>query len=255
MTEIITEAGGGIQRVQIYRPDKKNALTAAMYQGLADALAMAEANAAVRVILLHGTDTVFTAGNDLHDFLHQHSTLEGGPLSRFIQAVSHATKPIVAAVAGPAIGIGTTMLLHCDLVYAADNARFHMPFVDLGLVPELASSLLLAALAGQRRAAEWLLLGRPFDPAQAVAAGLVNAVVPPSKVLEVAMAAAQALAAKPAASLRLTKALMKRPVLPAIESAMREETARFVAQLASPEAKEAFTAFLERRKPDFSKFQ
>jgi enoyl-CoA hydratase/carnithine racemase len=255
MPEIITQSNGGIRRIQIHRPEKKNALTAAMYQGLADSLAAAETDAAVRVVLLHGTDAVFTAGNDLQDFLHHRATLEGGPLSHFIQIISHATKPIVAAVAGPAIGIGTTMLLHCDLVYAADNARFHLPFVDLGLVPELASSFLLPALAGQRRAAEWLLLARPFDAGQALAAGLVNAVVPAGQLLEVATAAAQALAAKPAASLRLTKALMKRPFVPTVEAAMQEETEHFVTQLASPEAKEAFTAFLEKRKPDSSKFQ
>jgi enoyl-CoA hydratase/carnithine racemase len=255
MSEIITSAAGGIQRIQIHRPEKKNALTTAMYLQLADAIAAAEADRTVRVMLLHGTETLFTAGNDLQDFLDQHAMVAGGPVARFIQAISHAAKPIVAAVAGPAIGIGTTMLLHCELVYAAENARFHMPFVDLGLVPELGSSLLLPALAGHRRASEWLLLGKPFDAAQALAVGLINAVVPPGQVLDAAQSAAAALAAKPAASIRLTKALMKRLLLPLIESAMREEALHFQAQLASPEAKEAFTAFLEKRKPDFSKFQ
>lgn len=255
MNHLTTAVEAGIQRIQINRPDKKNALTIAMYAALADALAAADADAAVRVTLLHGAGDCFTAGNDVQDFLANPPTAENRPAFRFLETISHATKPIVAAVHGVAIGVGTTMLAHCDLVYAAEGTRFQVPFVNLGLSPEGASSVLLPALAGYQRAAELLMLGEPFDAARAREIGLVNEVVPAARLLETATAAAQKLAAQPPESLRLTKRLLKRALLPQIEAALAEELKIFVARLGSPEAKEAFTAFVEKRAPDFSRFR
>jgi enoyl-CoA hydratase/carnithine racemase len=254
MTEVVTTREGAVQRVQLNRPDKKNAITTAMYAALADAITAADADPAVRVLLLHGAGDCFTAGNDLADFLANPPQSEDRPAFRFLHAISHAAKPIVAAVHGVAIGIGTTMLGHCDLVYAAEGTRFHLPFVNLGLCPEGASSLLLPLVAGYQRAAELLMLGEPFDAARARAAGLVNEIVPGTQLLAAAAAAAQKLAAKPPASLRLTKRLLKRALLPQIEAALAAELEVFVERLDSPEAKEAFTAFLEKRPPDFSKY-
>ena len=184
MEHIITENRDGILRIEINRPDKKNALTAAMYQAMADALKAAEADSKVRVVLIHGKSDLFTAGNDLQDFLDNRSRDENRPAFQFLRNISRAQKPIVAAVAGAAVGIGTTMLLHCDLVYAAPNARLQLPFVNLGLVPEAASSLLLPALVGYQRAAELLLLGEPFSAQTAKEIGLVTAVVPEDVLLE-----------------------------------------------------------------------
>jgi enoyl-CoA hydratase/carnithine racemase len=253
MSHVTTAVEAGIQRVQINRPDKKNALTGAMYSALADALAAAGADRAVRVTLLHGAGDCFTAGNDVQDFLATPPSAENRPGFRFLEQISHAPKPIVAAVHGVAIGIGTTMLAHCDLVYAAEGARFQVPFVNLGLCPEGASSVLLPALAGYQRAAELLMLGEPFDAAKAREVGLVNEVVPQVRLMETATAVAQKLAAKPPESLRLTKQLLKRALLPQIDAALAAELKAFVTRLDSPEAKEAFTAFLEKRAPDFSK--
>ncbi len=253
MAELVTTREGPVQRVQLNRPDKKNAITTAMYAALADALAAADADRSVGVVLLHGAGDCFTAGNDLHDFLANPPRSEDRPAFRFLHAISHAAKPIVAAVHGVAIGIGTTLLAHCDLVYAAEGTRFHLPFVNLGLCPEGASSLLLPFTAGYQRAAELLLLGEPFDAAKAREVGLVTEVVPGPQLLAAAAAAAQRLAAKPPESLRLTKQLLKRALLPQIEAALAAELEMFVARLGSPEAKEAFTAFLEKRPPDFAR--
>src|SRR5471030_1876495 len=254
MDQIITEKRDGILRVEINRPDKKNALTAAMYQAMADALAAAEADAKVRVVLIHGKSDLFTAGNDLQDFLDNRPRDEDRPAFQFLRNISRAQKPIVAAVAGPAVGIGTTMLLHCDLVYAAPNTRLQLPFVSLGLVPEAASSLLLPALVGYQRAAELLLLGEPFSAQTAKEIGLVTEVVPEEVLLETAIAQAKKLALKPAASVRLTKQLMKRSFVAAMAQQMELEIGHFGELLGAPAAKEAFTAFFEKRKPDFSKF-
>jgi enoyl-CoA hydratase/carnithine racemase len=218
MTDIVTSRDGAVQRIQLNRPDKKNAITTAMYAALADAIVAADADRSVRVMLLHGAGDGFTAGNDLHDFLANPPQRGDPPAARFLQAISHAAKPIVAAVHGTAIGIGTTMLGHCDLVYASEGTRFHLPFVNLGLCPEGASSLLLPQL------------------------------------LATAAAAAQKLAAKPPQSLRLTKQLLRRALMPQIEAALAAELEAFAARLASPEAKEAFTAFFEKRPADFSKY-
>jgi len=251
---VLTDTKDRIARIELARLDKRNALSAEMYQAMADALAAAEDDVQVRAVLIHGRPDCFTAGNDLRDFLERPPHGDGSPVFQFLQRISTAKKPIVAAVGGVAVGIGTTMLLHCDLVYAAPNARFQMPFVPLGVVPEAGSSYLLPALAGYQRAAELLLLGQPFGADKALAAGLVTAVVPEAELLASARNAALGLAALPPASVRATKALMKRRYAKAVAEQMAEEGALFRERLASPEAKEAMSAFLEKRKPDFSRF-
>lgn len=243
-----------IAHVVIDRLDKRNALTAEMYASLADAISAAESDPQVRVLYLHGSADCFSAGNDLKDFLERPPQGEEAPVARFLRTISTATKPIVAAVGGPAVGIGTTMLLHCDFVYATTAARFQLPFVSLGLVPEAASSLLLPASAGYRLAAELLLLGRPFTAEKALAAGIVTEIVTDQVLLEHGEQTAQALAALPPASVRLTKQLMKEGQAAAVAAQILRERDLFRAQLTSPEAREAFTAFFEKRAPDFSRF-
>jgi enoyl-CoA hydratase/carnithine racemase len=254
MNHIHTETKDGVARIEIDRPDKKNALTAAMYQAMADAINAAEAESKVRAVLIHGKSDLFTAGNDLQDFLDNPPRDDNRPVFQFLYGISQAQKPIVAAVAGPAVGIGTTMLLHCDLVYAAPNTRLQLPFVNLGLVPEAASSLLLPALVGYQRAAELLLLGEPFSAQKAQEIGLVTEVIPEDQLFGFALAQAKKLASRPAASVRLTKRLMKQGQAAAVMQQIKIESGHFGERLASPEAKEAFSAFLEKRKPDFSKF-
>lgn len=254
MGHILFSIKDRIATIELDRADKKNAITADMYQAMADALAAAESDAAVRVVLIHGKTDCFTAGNDLKDFLEKPPQGNASPVFQFLQRISTAAKPLVAAVGGPAVGIGTTMLLHCDFVYAAPNARFQLPFVPLGLVPEAGSSLLLPMIAGYQRAAELLMLGRPFTAEKALAAGIVTEVVPDDELLGHARESAAALAALPPASLRMTKALMKVPQAAGLASAMMAEGEKFRAQLASAEAREAMQAFFEKRKPDFSKF-
>jgi enoyl-CoA hydratase/carnithine racemase len=253
MSPVLTAREGAVQRIQINRPEKKNALTADMYAAIADAIKAADADSGVRVVLVHGAGDAFTAGNDLQDFLANAPRYSDAPVFRFLNAISHVEKPMIAAVAGVAVGVGTTLLLHCDLVYAADGTRFALPFVNLGLCPEAASSFLLPTIAGYQRAAELLLLGEPFDAARAREIGIVTDVVPAEILMMRAQEAAQKLAEKPAASVRITKRLMRRAWLPAIEAALAEEIRAFGERLGSPEAKEAFSAFLEKRKPDFSK--
>ena len=252
---VLSTVEGAVARVGLARPEKKNALTGEMYQALAGALAQAEGDAGVRVVLLHGTAECFTSGNDLKDFLERPP--EGGPapVFQFLDRLATARKPLVAAVGGPAVGIGTTLLLHCDLVYATPEARFQLPFVALGLVPEAGSSLLLPALAGYHRAAELMLLGQPFGIEKALAAGIVTESVPAPELLERALAAARALAALPPAAVRLTKQLMKRGQAPRVAEQMAEEARIFRERLASPEAREAMTAFFEKRRPDFTRFE
>ena len=254
MNRILTENQGGVLRLQFNRPDKRNAITAAMYQALAHALRHAERDSAVRVALIHGAADVFTAGNDLNDFLASPPRSTDAPVFQFLRAIHEFPKPLVAAVSGLAVGVGTTMLLHCDLVYCAPGTRFSLPFVNLGLCPEAGSSFLLPRLAGYQRAAELLMLGEPFDAETARDIGLVNAIVPAASLLETAMAASNKLAAKPAASLRETKMLMKQGIHDAVRLAMTDENEAFRERLESPEAREAFAAFLEKRQPDFSKF-
>jgi enoyl-CoA hydratase/carnithine racemase len=244
----------GVAHIRIDRPDKKNALTAAMYTGLVDAFKRAESDQSVRVLLLCGSETCFTAGNDLQDFMNVPPSDDSSPTVRFIKQLPATQKPLVAAVAGPAVGIGTTMLLHCDLVYADPSARFQLPFVNLGLCPEAASSFLLPQIVGYPRAAELLLLGDPFSATQALEMGLINGITPAGEVIATAAIKARQMAERPAASLLLTKSLLKRAHARLVEETTNEELSRFGERLASPEAAEAFRAFFERRKPDFSKF-
>ncbi|WP_034301274.1 enoyl-CoA hydratase [Herbaspirillum sp. RV1423] len=244
----------GILSIGFNREEKKNAITAAMYQQMADAIRDAEADSAVRVILFTGKPQAFTAGNDLEDFLKNPPNSKEAPVFQFLWELSHAGKPVVAAVAGVAVGIGTTMLLHCDLVYAADNSRLSMPFTQLGLCPEAASSLLLPHIAGYQRAAEKLLLGEAFDAAEAHDMGIVNRVLTQDELLPFAQKQAAKLAALPASSIRITKQLMKKNRVAATEAQMTAEIEHFAKMLTAPEAKEAFTAFFEKRKPDFTKF-
>jgi enoyl-CoA hydratase/carnithine racemase len=251
---IKTEIQDRVLSIEIARIEKKNALTQDMYRAMSQALAAADADAQVRAILIHGTRDCFTAGNDLKDFLDRPP--HAGPAASFdfISGLPKVAKPLIAAVGGPAVGIGTTILLHCDLVYASPGARFQMPFVPLGLVPEAASSLLLPMIAGYQRAAELLLLGQPFSAEKAFAAGFVTEIVGEEQLIEHARHAAAAIAKLPPASVRLTKQLMKRQLGQAIASQMAEEGRIFAERLGSGEAKEAMTAFFEKRKPDFSRF-
>ncbi len=242
-----------IAAVELARPEKKNALTAEMYRQLAAALAAADADPQVRAVLLHGAPDCFTAGNDVADFLARPAGAEP-PVVGLFKVLPNMAKPVVAAVGGPAVGIGSTMLLHCDLVYAAANARFQLPFVPLGIVPEFASTYLLPLLAGYQRAAELLLLGQPFSAQKAHEVGIVTAVVPQETLMAEAGKAAAQLASLPPESLRLTKRLLKKRHGAAIGEAIAEETRIFSERLSSPEAKEALSAFLEKRKPDFSRF-
>jgi len=256
MSDILQHREGGVLTLTFNRLDKKNAITAAMYAELADALQAAAEDDGVRAAVFQGAEAIFTAGNDLADFRDNPPDTRPDapptPVVRFLNALRDFPKPLLAAVAGPAVGIGTTLLLHCDLVYAGDNAAFSLPFVNLGLCPEAGSSLLLPQLVGYTRAAEKLLLGEAFYAEEALEMGLVNRILPPHEVNAYAQAQAAKLAAKPLASLKATKALMKMPQtqLPAV---MQEELKQFGALLRGPAAKEAISAVMEKRRPDFSK--
>jgi len=252
--QILTTVESGVMTIRINRPQKKNALTVAMYGAMAESLQTAESDKSIRVVLLTGAEGVFSAGNDILDFMQNPPFDVNSPVATFLITIVGAQKPIVAAVNGVAIGVGTTMLLHCDLVYAGENARFHLPFVNLALVPEAGSSYLLPRMAGHQRAAEMLMLGDPFDAQTAREFGFVNAVLADDEVEAKAMAVARELAAKPPAALRLTKALLKRSTAEAVQETIYHELGQFRQLLQSPEAVEAFTAFMERRKPDFSQF-
>ena len=245
--EVLVERDGAVACIAFNRPDKKNAITGAMYEALARAVREAESDDAVNVVLFRGAGGAFTAGNDLADFVERPPSERAAPVWQFIDAVAAATKPFVAAVHGSAVGIGTTLLLHCDLVYAADDARFALPFVRLGLVPEFASSYLLPLAAGHARAAELLLLGEPFDAHTAHAAGIVTRVVAAEAVLEAALEAARKLAALPPKSVRRTKELMKRPRNAQLQAQLDAEAAYFGPMLAEPAARAAFAAFLARK--------
>lgn len=236
------------------RPEKKNALTQAMYAEVAAALTAAAGNKAVRAVLLTGTADCFTAGNDLTDFLNNPATDADSPVVQFLMAISQFTKPIVAAVNGVAVGVGTTMLLHCDLVVAADTTKFSMPFAKLGLCPEGASSYLLPQLAGYQRAAELLLLGDTFDAQTARDCGLVNRIVKADDFQAVGRELAERLATLPPDSVRTSKALLKRSQHSVLADTFQTEFKEFGRMLQGPEAKEAMNAFMERRPADFSKF-
>jgi enoyl-CoA hydratase/carnithine racemase len=238
---------GGVLIITINRPDKKNALDGAMYDAMTGALARAAAADEIGAVLIGGTAGVFTAGNDLADFLAFAATTETMPAGRFIHSLARFEKPIVAAVDGPAVGIGTTLCFHCDLVYAAPGARFQMPFVSLGLVPEAGSSLLAVQRFGLARAAEYLMLGDAFDAATAARIGLANAVVEAADLHAHALAKAKALAAKPRAALLATRRLLRGDPEP-LHAQMAREDALFAEALASPDAKAAFNAFLQKSK-------
>lgn len=253
--DMLINKAGGILTIEFNRPEKKNAITSAMYQMMADVIRDAESDAAVRAILITGKPEVFTAGNDLEDFLKNTSAEVGDrPVAQFMRALSTAAKPVVAVVAGNAVGIGSTLLLHCDLVYAAENAKFAMPFTQLGLCPEFSSSMLFPQMVGYHRAAEKLMLGEAFSAEEAYEMGLVSRVLPLADLLPFAQGQAAKLAALPAASLRITKRLMKGGQAAAVEARMMEENKHFGEMLGSKEAKEAFAAFFEKRRPDFTKF-
>jgi enoyl-CoA hydratase/carnithine racemase len=254
MSDILTHREAGVLTLTLNRLDKKNALTTDMYAALADALVQAAEDPAVRVAVIQGHEQIFTAGNDLQDFRERPPLLDAAnpaPVHRFLDALRTFPKPLLAAVAGPAVGIGTTMLLHCDLVYAGDNAAFSMPFVNLGLCAEGGSSVMLPALMGYQKAAEKLLLGEAFYAEEALEIGLVNRVVPPHEVAAYAQAQAVKLALKPQASLVATKVLMKRSQA-GLKSVMDDELKLFGELLRGPACKEAIDAFMNKRKPDFS---
>ena len=255
MSDILTHTEAGVMTITLNRVEKKNSITVAMYAAIADALASAAADPAVRVAVLQGHPTVFSAGNDIGDFVDRPPAVGTGdtPVCRFLRGIASFPKPLVAAVCGPAVGVGTTMLFHCDLVYAGDNAAFAMPFVNLGLCPEAASSLLVPQMLGYHRAAEALLLGEPFMAEAALEVGLVNRIVPPMEASVLAQAQARKLAAKPLASLMETKRLMKKGQAALVHQQMDDEGAVFARLLTEPAAREAFAAFAQRRKPDFSK--
>lgn len=243
-----------VATIEIARPEKKNALTLAMYQAMADALRAAVADAGVRAVLITGQPGMFTSGNDLEDFMQRPPQGMDSPVFQFMQALLDCDKPVVAAVTGVAVGIGTTMLLHCDFVYVSDEARLAMPFVSLGLVPEYASSLVLPQLMGHVRAAEKLMLGEPFTGADAVDCGIANAVLPAGEVVGHARRMAERFNALPPGAVRDAKRLMRAPLKDQLRQVMRTEAEIFGARLRSPEAMEAFQAFFQKRKPDFSKF-
>jgi enoyl-CoA hydratase/carnithine racemase len=252
--DIVTSKADGILTIEFNRPEKKNVITAAMYTMMADALNDADKDPSVRTILITGTAQAFTAGNDLEDFLKNPPQEKNSPVTNFMMALHRSSKPVVASVCGVAVGIGTTMLMHCDLVYAGDNAKFSMPFAPLGLCPEFGSSMLLPRLAGYQRAAEKLLLGEPFSAEEAREMGLVSKVLKADEVLNHARIQAAKLVALPASSIRITKRLMKAEQAASIDDRMDQETRHFGEMLTAPEAKEAFSAFLQKRKPDFTKF-
>lgn len=254
MTDTITTAtAAGVMTLTFNRPDKKNAITAAMYAAAAQALRAADSDGTVRVVVLTGAGDAFTAGNDLKDFAENPPKGGDAPVFQFMDALASFTKPVIAAVNGVAVGIGTTLLLHCDGAYAVPAAKFSLPFVNLALVPEFGSSLLLARFVGQRKASELLMSGAPFDASAALDMGLLSAVVPADQLQSTVTAAATALAAKPPAALRAAKALI-RGDLAAVKAAIAHEAKIFGQRLQSPELQEAVNAFFSKRPPDFSKF-
>jgi enoyl-CoA hydratase/carnithine racemase len=251
-TVVITRTDAVLE-IRLNRPEKKNALTRSMYDAMADAFAQVDADPTLRVALLTGTGDTFTSGNDIGDFQARAAGNREGSASRFLPTISSMQKPLVAAVNGPAIGVGSTMLMHCDLIIAVRSARFVMPFTSLGLVPEAGSSLLFPRLLGHQRASALLLLGEPMDAATAHQWGFVNRVVDDTELMVTAHDLARRLAALPPQAVRLTKRLMRQGAAD-LAGRMEEELTLFRQRVASPEAAEAFRAFMEKRKPDFSQF-
>ena len=244
-----------VLRIVFNRPEKKNALTEQMYTAVAAALRAADTDPGIRVVLIHGSDICFTAGNDLGDFLEHPPNAKDSPVYAFLEALTTIKKPVVAAVSGVAVGIGTTMLLHCDMVVASRDARFSLPFAKLGLCPEAGSSLLLPQMAGTARAMELFLLGSTFYADEAHRIGLVGRLAAPGEAITEAKLVAGEIAALPPASVRLTKQLGREARGSRVAHTMKHEAEHFVRRLTSPEATEAFTAFREKRPPDFSRFE
>jgi enoyl-CoA hydratase/carnithine racemase len=253
MEDIVTAQSGSILRIQLNRPAKRNAMTSAMYVALAEILNKAAKDEDTRVVLWHGAGDSFCAGNDIDDFLKNPPGPGESPQARLMEALVNFDKPLVAAVQGAAIGGGTTMLLHCDFIYAGESTKFQMPFINLAVVPEFGSSHIVPTRIGHVHAAELILLGAPFDARRAVELGLVNQVVSDNDVMARARETAEKLAAKPAAALQASKRLLKQPFREQIKAAMKAENEEFSVQVRSGDAKEAFNAFLEKRKPDFTK--
>lgn len=254
MTDLIlTEQDQGVLIIRLNRAAKKNALTGAMYTVMADAIERAQQDPEIKVLLYSGCEGVFTAGNDLHDFLENPPAGPDSPVNRFIANMVATDVPIVAAVDGVAVGIGTTMLLHFDWVFATRNARFSLPFINLALVPEAGSSMLLVEACGYRKAAELLMLGEPFTAQQALEYGIVSQLCEPDELMGLALQAAHKLASKPRAALRATKRLLRRPREP-LAQRVQAEGELFSRGLESPAAQEAMIAFFEKRTPDFEQF-
>jgi enoyl-CoA hydratase/carnithine racemase len=251
MSDIITERSGNILRIQLNRPERKNAMTAAMYNTMADLLNAAAKDDQIRVVLWHGAGDSFSAGNDIQDFLKHPPGAGESPQARLIQALIAFDKPIVAAVQGAAIGGGTTMLTHCDFVFAGESAKFQMPFINLAVVPEFGSSYTVPARIGYLRSAELILLGLPFNAKRAAELGLVTRVLTDEDLLATATQTARDLAKKPPAALQACKRLMKSSTRDQLERAVKLENEEFAARVRSAEAREAFTAFIEKRKPNF----
>jgi enoyl-CoA hydratase/carnithine racemase len=251
MSDIITERSGNILRIQLNRPEKKNAMTSAMYITLTVLLNNAAKDNQIRVVLWHGAGDSFSAGNDIQDFLKNPPGPGESPQARLIQALIDFDKPIVVAVQGAAIGGGTTMLTHCDFVFAGESAKFQMPFVDLAVVPEFGTSYTVPARSGYLRAAELILLGLPFNAKRAAELGLVTRVLADEDLLTTATQTARDLAKKPPAALQGCKRLMKSSTREHLEQAVTLENKEFSVRVRSAEAKEAFTAFIEKRKPNF----
>src|ERR1700758_3576294 len=249
MPEIVTECSGNILRIQLNRPSKKNAMTSAMYTSMADIFNGAAKDDGVRVVLWHGAGDSYCAGNDLEYFLKTPMGPGDSPQSRLIDALIDFGKPIVAAVHGFAIGGGTTMLTHCDFVYASETAKFRMPFINLALVPEFGTSFSLPARIGYLRAAELIQLGQAFDAKRAAELGLVTRVVPDQTLFSTATETAQKLAQKPAGALQACKRLMRKPIRFELEKAAMSENEEFSTRLRSADTKEAITAFFEKRPP------
>ena len=245
--EVRIERDKGVLAITLARPERRNAITVAMYSALADAVESAAGDAAVRLITIRGEGQDFTAGNDLADFLAAMPRDEEIPVMRLLRALARNPKPLIAAVHGNAVGIGTTMLLHCDLVIAEEGARFSMPFVDLGLVPEAASSLLLPRLAGRRRAASWLLLGESFGAAEAQEAGIVSHIAPDGSASDALAEMVERLLAKPREALQVTQDLLRRGNAEEVLDRIELESGYFSERLKSAEVKKAIQAFFQRK--------
>jgi len=253
MSEILTERTGNILRVTVNRPEKKNAMTSAMYNALADVFNEAAKDDDVSVVIWDAAGDSFSAGNDIEDFLKNPPGPGESPQARLGEALLNLDKPVIAAVKGVAIGGGTTLLTHCDFVYAGESSKFKLPFVDLGLVPEFGSSWSLPARSGYIRAAELFLLAQPFSAELAREIGLVTRVVPDTELSLTVTQTAEKLASKPIGALQATKKLLKRSSREVIDQAIQAEVEEFSSRVRSAEVREVFTAFMEKRKPDFAK--